>query len=824
MTGWRAALRVARRSVRRHLGRSLLIVALIALPVMAVTVADGILRTLTNPATDLDQDMGTADAKITLHSRKTSDVLHALPSGARAVPLSSHYVANSLRLSVGDRIVRTRLNLVALGDPLTAHLARLTEGRLPDGPGETLVTTPLAERLGLLDADGHLRPRASIGVATGPKVGVTGLAVEPYCLGCAEVVAPQDTLLRSAALYGSPRTVAYLVDLPFGIDAEEFARTWPLTTSSVTTRESFHYGVAFGDYVTANLTEPLLLLGGFALLGIVITAAAAFTVGTRSQQRELGLVAVNGGAAKHVRRIVLAQGVVLGVLGAVTGLVVGAVVLVLGVPLWQRVTGQLMENLRFGWAELAATAAAGVLASVVASVVPAFAIARTQPVDALHRTRPKGRFLGVAMIVAGAAAIAVSGVVIRTEEVPDRMPPLLGTLAGVLLAMAGIVLVMPAMVTAVGRLGDRLPLSGRLAVRDAARHPHRTVAAGAAIMATVSASVVTAFVFTAQTASETRTLPPNTAIATIDVVTAIDAGKESQRQQLEQATTNVTTAVPGAVVVPIAYVTSHPGDVYGPTMVATSTGRPGCPSDRVTVGVATPQLIELATGHAPDAGVRAALAEGKAVSYDECVVEDGTVVLWEFDQVRMPAHLASASAGTENWSLPKVFLSPEAAAARGWAPHTEAAAVVYPESSDLDTIRTAVDDAGADLFVPKYSGGRVTGLYYLFAGLAGLVAFIGAGVTVALSAADGRSDLATLATLGAPPRGRRMLAGAQALVVTGLGTVTGLAVGACAAFAAVPIAGMTNFPVPWQNLLITVLAVPLAASLLAGLATRSPRS
>lgn len=841
MTGWRTALRVARRSVRRHLGRSLLIIALIALPVMAATVADGIVRTLTDRETDLDQAMGAADVRITLNAGKRFDIERALPAGARAVPLSTPYVDGSLRLSVGDRIVRTRPRLVVLGDPLTAHLARLTAGRLPRNPGETLVTPPLAEKLGLLNADGGLRPHATVGAATGPRVTVTGLAVEPYCLTCAEVVAMPDSLLTRSALAGSPHAVGYLVDLPPGFDAAALARALPADEVTATTRESFQDGAPFGAYLAEAVTQPILLFAGLALIGIVITAGAAFAVGARGQMRELGLVAVNGGTAKHVRRIVLAQGIVLGVLGAATGLVAGAVVMVLGVPLWQRITGQLMENPRFGWGELSAAAAMGVLASVLASVVPAFGVARTRPADALagrlHSTAPRTRtrILGGAMILAGTAAVLVSAVVIQgrtaqhqqlldrygTAPPLDRTLPVLGTLAGVVFAMAGLILVMPAVVAAVGRLGDLLPLSGRLAVRDAVRHRHRTVAAGAAIMVTVAASVVTAFVFSARTASEPRSLPANTVTAEIDLVAAFDADPDWRRQQIDHAVTTVTRAVPGAVTVPITFVTPFGDSSFGPGVVAEP--RTACRGSLASVAVGTPELIELVTGRAPDAGARAALAEGKAVTYDPCLAgRDGTVALSGFapDRTTLPVHVASATR-TPTWVLPKVFVSPETVAAHGWAQHTDSMAVTYPSPADLDAVRAAVDDAGLDLFVAESTGGYVTGLYYLLAGLAAMVAFLGAGVTVALSATDGRADLATLSALGASGYRRRTLAGAHAMVVTVLGTSSGLAVGAGAAFAAVPIMGMPSLAVPWQHLLLTTLAVPLLASLVAAVATPS---
>lgn len=844
-TGWRIAVRLARRSVRRHLGRSLLIIALVSLPVMAATVADGIVRTLTDRSVDLDHSMGSADARIDLRERRPYDVETNLPPGTRVVPISAAYYTGSLRLSVGDRIVRTRLHMVALGDPLTTHLARLTEGRLPKNPAETLLTPALAEKLGLLDADGHLRPHATARVEHGPAVAVTGLAIEPYCLAkCADVVAPQDTLLKQAMLDGSPLPVGYLVDLPPGTDAEALVRTWALEKSTITTRDGFSDQTPFGGYLSDATARPVMLFAGLGLIGIVLTAGAAFAVGARGQTRELGLVAVNGGAAKHIRRIVLAQGLVLGVLGAATGLVAGAVMTVLGVPLWQKATDQLMEHPRFGWAELAAAAGVGILASLVAAVVPAFVAARMRPADALAGrfagTAPRTgrRLLGVVLVLAGTAVVAVCGVLVRDSiaarrdflmrvpSVPllDRTQSIAGILGGIVVALAGLALVMPAVVAAVGRLGGLLPLSGRLAVRDAVRHRHRTVAAGTAIMVAVAGSVVAAFVFTSQAVNQPETLPPHTALAQLDAVGT--AAPDGQRQ-LERAGANATRDVPGAAAVPVTLVTASPDHPqFAGIFMAYSSGGMDCYWSPGALGVGTPELIRLATGREPDAGVRAALAEGKAVSYNECLVgKDDTVMLEANyrEPVAVPGYRAVTAPGTEGytWPLPKVFISPETAAAHGWVTYTAEMAITYPAQSDLDGVRRAADAAGVGLYVAEPVSRYVTGLYYLLAGLAGLVALVGAGVTVALSATDGRADLATLAALGAQPRRRRGIAGAHALIVSVLGTLAGLAIGVCAGVVAVPVMGLESIAVPWQHLLVITVAVPSLAFAAAALATPS---
>src|SRR5690606_16467389 len=68
-----------------------------------------------------------------------------------------------------------------------------------------------------------------------------------------------------------------------------------------------------------------VLVGGLALLEVVLLAGPAFAVSARRRQRQLALVAANGGTPAHVRRIVLADGVVLGALGASFGIVLGVV-------------------------------------------------------------------------------------------------------------------------------------------------------------------------------------------------------------------------------------------------------------------------------------------------------------------------------------------------------------------------------------------------------------------------------------------------------------------------------------------------------------------
>ncbi|MBO4210911.1 ABC transporter permease, partial [Micromonospora echinofusca] len=114
---------------------------------------------------------------------------------------------------------------------------------------------------------------------------------------------------------------------------------------------------------------------------------------------------------------------------------------------------------------------------------------------------------------------------------------------------------------------------------------------------------------------------------------------------------------------------------------------------------------------------------------------------------------------------------------------------------------------------------------------AGLVTLGAAGIATGLAAAEGRSDLTTLAAVGASPGVRRTLAVSRAGVIAGVGTLLGIAAGLGAAgtiLTALNRAYLETWPpsdpyplvVPVLPLGV-LLVVPLLAMLGAGLLTRS---
>jgi len=127
---------------------------------------------------------------------------------------------------------------------------------------------------------------------------------------------------------------------------------------------------------------------------------------------------------------------------------------------------------------------------------------------------------------------------------------------------------------------------------------------------------------------------------------------------------------------------------------------------------------------------------------------------------------------------------------------------------------------------------RNTPAMTILAIVAAIIALGAAAIATGLAAVDGRADLGTLAAVGASPRVRRLLSLSQSGVIAGLGSLLGTAAGLGAAMAILFALNrkyvdswprVTPYPldVPWLNLGVAPLVVPLVAMLGAGLLTRS---
>ncbi|MFI8434136.1 FtsX-like permease family protein [Streptomyces sp. NPDC079020] len=528
-SGWRAALRIARRDAMRAKGRSALVVAMIALPVLGVTAADVTYRSATpTRAEELTAVMGAADAQYTDpglgrvpiqqvpdqsawrsgdeaagprqgEERKPVDVPATFPKGSRflterSVPASvttAHGITNTeiTELRTADRMLRGRIELV--------------DGAFPHGKGEIAVTEAFLKSSGL-----HIGSRLTV---RGPDLAytVTGSVELPDALGKQTLYADPGAVIapwKAAAdrddriLPPNPNRTEWLVQGPKGAGV-----TWPDVLAAnekgvlVLSRRLVLDPPPDSEIPLASqmsgrddgglvMSTAVITVVAMTVLEIVLLAGPAFAVGARRSRRQLGLVGACGGDRSQVRAVVLAGGVVLGGAGTVLGVLLGLGLTLVFRPLIEGYTGNRFGGLTLHPAELLAIALLGLVTGVLAALVPAVMAGRQSILESLtgrRGTRRSSRVLPVlgSLTLAGGVAIAVYG------GVSGETPLVAG---GSVIAELGVLACIPVIIGFLGRLGRRLPLTPRMALRDAARNRGRTAPAVAAVMAAVAGTVAVA--------------------------------------------------------------------------------------------------------------------------------------------------------------------------------------------------------------------------------------------------------------------------------------------------------------------------------------------
>ncbi|HZM81173.1 MAG TPA: ABC transporter permease, partial [Candidatus Limnocylindrales bacterium] len=609
-----------------------------------------------------------------------------------------------------------------------------------------------------------------------------------------------------------------------------------------------------------------------AMLEIVLLAGAAFSVGARRRRRELALVAAVGGKPAHVRRIVLANGVVLGVIGAIAGVLVGVATAMAAIPWLETAHNQRAAELRvFPLAQLA-MAGAAVLTGMLAAVVPARVAARQDVVTALAGrrgvTRPRKRWLMVGIVlVAGGAIVSVLGA--RNLTLPL-------VLTGMALAELGLVLCTPAVVGLVARIGGLLPPAPRIALRDTARNRAAAAPAISAVMAAVVGSVAIAVVMSAVGARNEQERRSASPIGTVAVFNNAAKGDQAASSQPfpGDVVQGVRAALPVAQVFQIGLATCldggclvqpraaaeqacpYAGDIldHEPTVAEqrAARGDPRCDgvgNDYTYFGgigaesiavVVDESAAAAVAGLAPGdvAAVAGALHAGQIVVSQPRYLDHGRVTL-NLSSPDRDGRIQRRTKEALGFVLPHPMAAPlammteETARSLGLGSSQSillATTTRIPTQAEQDRAQALVGTPYAVTVERPPATGNATLL--ILAIIAGMIALAATAIATALATAEGRADLGTLAAVGASPQVRRRLSLSQSGVIAGLGSLIGTLAGLGAAMAFLlalnqryaevwPTPTLFPLTVPWTNVAIALVAVPVVAMLGAGLLTRS---
>ncbi|MFG3553405.1 FtsX-like permease family protein [Micromonospora sp. NPDC047557] len=890
LVSWRTALRISWRETRRAKGRSALVAAMIATPVLALTFAATSYDML--QLTDgerLQRTLGAADARVTwdyvgaveqspdgglltavgLHRyatdhpepATTAEVTALLPAGSRVVPVWDEQDWNWRTADGNGPVPSYGLDLA---DPVTAGMTRLQAGRAPTGATEVAASEAALRRL-----DANLG--GTIELAEGSRrFTVVGIVEIPDHLG--EVI-----VLPSAARTDPPS--AWLVDAPAPVGWEQVRRLnteGVLVISRAVMLDPPPVPRPSRSEVDARSVGLGVLLGGLVAVQVVLLAGPAFAIGARRRRRDLALVAANGGSPAHLRRIVLADGVVLGLVGAVAGILLGAILAFAGRPLVEEHLAHARAGgYRFFPSALLAVAGLAVFTGLMAALVPAVTAARQDVVVALTgrrgaaSSRRRWVVAGVVLAGGGTGLAAYAAVRVSTNLV----------LAGLVLTQLGLVLCTPALLGLLTRLGGHLPLAPRIALRDASRNRAAAAPAISAVMAAVAGTICLGVYQYSSDARSEAAYRPSTPIGHVTLVRPLTSGQRAV--PLDRIAAIAHRALPGSEVASIRVPDCRgwdPGTCPNPIPELVlpppqqcpffAMRRPLTPDEqrqaradarcqraqetypRSYIGLVVDDGSALAplTGASGDDLTRAAatLRAGGVVVTDPRYVVDGKVTV-QPPAVSRPGGPLKGGDKPAALTLPgyvlatgirsdRTIFSPAALARTGLIAHQRGFVIATARVPDLaaeDRLRAEVGALSAGLSVSVERGPDTSGdpIMLVLTVAAGLITLGAAGIATGLTAADSRPDLSTLAAVGASPLIRRKLSLSQSGLIAGLGSLLGMTVGLVAIVAiltAVNQAYLRAWPgpdpypivVPW-SILGVLAVVPLVAMLGAGLLTRS---
>lgn len=929
---FRVAMRMARRDIRRHKGRSLLIILLIMLPVAGMTGAATLFQSMQEaPGERVQAQLGNTQARFrSMHAVnsvmvqdpleetivasnsqdvdpdfKPADPKDVLPAGYTVLTDS----AVELTTRVGAADVPLLGRVVDALNPAFAGKYKLLEGRAPRSAEEALVSPGLLDRFslelgedlttsaGTFTAVGTLRDASS-----SDRNSVLFLNPAQVKEGALPTASPRGD--RTVYYLAGPEPVTWAqVREANTVGVAVLSRTVALNPPPMDQRSvdgsppAYQPTPPYAIYLTGGL------VGALALLEVGLLAGAAFSVGAKRQVRELALLAASGAETSTVRAVVTAAGVWLGTVAVAAGGALGLAGAA-GVVFWIRHLGSVRFPGFHPDVLLTATAMLmGLGACILAALAPARQVSRQAALGALKSGRApavSGKWpnrAGAGMLLLAAVLLFSGNAFADVPDDPDLLSdrmPLISSLviAGAVLAVTGLVLVTGTTVALLTRRIGRLPLPLRMAARDSARNSSRTVPAVAAVLAAATLASAAMVLAASQEAGmrethswsalQNQAIVPLSAQGPLQADGTVPEPLSVDPSKLARALADTVDTVSWTQVLnspAIENCDMRPGaEPTGPPVTATSSclqyalsvpdgnecalsegQRVKNPDDWRCQGSMRPynnqgaagslviggeDEVRAMLGTAPSAEAMAVLNNGGMVVTNQAFVQGGRVVL-EGADVRRPIESSGRLfAGYETVTttelpaavvVPEVpvpyygVISPDTAESVGMRTGQSSLLVQFnalPGTAEMDRIAATLagfyGNPGVGFYPEQGTDRDSSWIIWTIVGISALITLSAAGITTGLSLADSRSDHMTLAGVGAAPRLRKALAGAQALMTAALGSALGCLAGVVPAIVIANATGMAaSAVVPWMQLLALLLAVPLTGAALAWMFTRA---
>jgi putative ABC transport system permease protein len=841
-------LKATLRSFLAHKGRLLLSALAVVLSVAFVAgsliFSDTVTRTFDRLFASTSADV-TVEPKQDLKSAVATGAVQTVPASlARRVAAVDGVAATHVDAAVQNAVVVNSRNEPVgptTGAPTIARNwevtdrspVRLTSGHAPHGDAQALLDADTARHKDVRIGD-VLTVHAQPGTF---RVRVVGIATFTTTNPGAALLFLDTPTAQTRLLGSTARATSISVDAAAGVtDAQLKQRlgaaigttAYDLKTAGEQAKSA---AADLGGFLKV-IKYVMLGFAGIAVLVGVFLIVNTFSMLIAQRTRELGLLRALGADRRQVRRSVLTEAVLLGLVGSTVGLAAG-IGLAAGLIRLMSAFGMNLKttDMVIGWTTPLAAYVVGVGVTFVAAYLPARRAATVSPMAALADAEVAGvgrplkvrAVAGSAIGVTGAAALAGCAAASRTATAVS----LLGL--GVVLTLIATVVAGPLLVRPLIRvLGGAFPALfgsvGRMSQRNALRNPRRTGATAAALM--VGLALVGGM--SVASASMTRSFDRQIE-KTLGADFVVQGG--GRPQPFSKDLTDAVRATPGAGLVV--------RERLAPIAVRLPDGR----RVETTAGGYDRQLDSVAHIKYAAGNTAAALADGHiamdAGFADKHGVRVGDVLPVEFQGDRRAQLTVGALTDQE---------TAEGLGVQGGLFFGIRTLDTYaPGTQDLALFVNAAPGTGADQLrsrlertLASYPQVQVRDqadykklvhdqiavllyLVYALLGLAIVIAVLGVVNTLALSVVERTREIGLLRAIGLARRQLRRMIRLESVVIAVFGAVLGLALGlvwGVCTQQVLALQGMTALAIPWSTIVAVVIGsavVGIVAALLPAL-------
>ena len=367
--------------------------------------------------------------------------------------------------------------------------SKLTEGKWPEKPNQVVASKDGAKKLDLKVGDTFKfndQDATLVGIADEPKA----LLNETFYVGGPGKSGDDgDSTWLVHVKPGSDTTAVNKAIVKNVTGVQKFDTDEPVTAQTAKQFQDASIKDLIGSFDVTKY--GLMIFGAIALLVGVIIISTTFGILLAQRRRQIGLMRAVGASGGYVRRMVLGEAIVLGVLGSLLGIVLGIVFSLIAAAR----TGALWFGLSWPVGELVGEFLIGVLITILAAFLPAIRATRVAPLEALRPvpTVEERRKASIARIIVCSLLFLIGvGLSVLTFHVDNlaSIPVAIGS--AILLSIAVLAaapLYVPSLIKLFGLVILPFGPTARLSTSNAVRNPSRTSLTAVALMLAVGLSM-----------------------------------------------------------------------------------------------------------------------------------------------------------------------------------------------------------------------------------------------------------------------------------------------------------------------------------------------